>query len=474
MAVALLDHVRAVRRPHHAAREQLGLLQPEAHGAAEITGALDELLLLLDRRDHRLHRVRIELRRPGVGEAGDVARVLDDHALQPQAQAEGRNAMSAGVGEGTELALDPPHAEAARDQHRVDVRELLGRACFCLAEVGGHPADVDLGRVGEAAGPQGLGRREVGVRQVDVLADERDRDLFVGVVDPAEQVVPGRPVDVAERQVQTSYDVGVEALAVQHLRDVIDRRRVGRGDHGLVVDVAHQRDLALDAVGELAVGATHDRVRLDADGAQGRHRVLGRLGLELAGGADVGHQRHVDEEAVVATELVARLAGRLEERQGLDVTDGAADLGDDHVDLRATHREDAVLDLVGDVRDHLHGVTEIVPAALLGDDRGVDLPGGDVGDLVEVGVEEPLVVPDVQVGLGAVVGHEDLAVLERVHRARIDVEIGVQLLHRHAETACLQQLAQARGGEPLAEAGGDASSDEYVLGRRRALHGSRS
>ena len=135
-------------------------------------------------------------------------------------------------------------------------------------------------------------------------------------------------------------------------------------------------------------------------------------------GTDVGHQRDVDEEAVVAADLVARLAGRLEERQRLDVADRAADLGDDHVDVRSAHREDAVLDLVGDVRDDLHGVAEVVAATLLGDDRGVDLPGRHVGDLVEVGVEEPLVVPDVEVGLGTVVGDEDLTVLEGVHRAR--------------------------------------------------------
>ena len=136
------------------------------------------------------------------------------------------------------------------------------------------------------------------------------------------------------------------------------------------------------------------------------------------------------------------------------------------------HRQDPVLDLVGDVRDHLDGVAEVVAAALLGDHLGVDLTGGDVGDLAEVGVEEPLVVADVEVGLGAVVGDEDLAVLERVHRPGIDVEVGVELLHGHAETARLQQAAEAGGRQPLAERGGDASGDEYVLGGRPSSRGS--
>ena len=307
--------------------------------------------------------------------------------------------------------------------------------------------------------------------QVDVLADQPDGDLLRRVVHLAEQVVPRRPVDVTERQPQPAHDVGVEALAVQHLGDVVDRRRVGGGHHGLLVDVAHQRDLLLDRLRQLPVRAADHGVGLDADLAQGRDRVLGGLGLELAGRPDVRHQRDVQEEAVVTADVVADLAGRLEERQGLDVADRATHLGDDDVDLVTAHREDALLDLVGDVRDHLDRVTEVVAAALLGDHAGVDLAGRHVGDLAEVGVEEALVVPDVQVGLGSVVGHEDLAVLERVHRARVHVEVRVQLLHGDPQPAGPQQAAEARCGEALAERGGDSSGDEHVLGRHRVLHG---
>jgi len=52
-------------------------------------------------------------------------------------------------------------------------------------------------------------------------------------------------------------------------------------------------------------------------------------------------------------------------------------------------------------------------------------------------------VPDVEVGLRAVVGHEDLAMLERVHRAGVDVEIGVELLHADPQPAHFQQAAEA-------------------------------
>ena len=182
------------------------------------------------------------------------------------------------------------------------------------------------------------------------------------------------------------------------------------------------------------------------------------------------------EEAVVAADLVAHLAGGLEERQPLDVADGAADLGDDDIRQRLAGADrlgrlqaHPSLDLVGDVRDDLHGVAEVLAAALLGDDGGVDLAGGDVGGLAQVDVQEALVVADVQVGLGAVVGDEHLAVLERVHRARVDVEIGVEFLHDDAEAACRQKISEAGSCEPFSKARNDSPSDENVLGRFRNM-----
>ncbi|CAM5276705.1 hypothetical protein SVIOM342S_05427 [Streptomyces violaceorubidus] len=74
---------------------------------------------------------------------------------------------------------------------------------------------------------------------------------------------------------------------------------------------------------------------------------------------------------------------------------------------------------------------------------------------------------DVQVGLGAVVGDEHLTVLEGVHRAGVDVQVRVELLHHDAQAPGLEQHAEAGGGEPLAQRGGDTPGDEDVLGRRR-------
>src|SRR5690606_11444006 len=93
-----------------------------------------------------------------------------------------------------------------------------------------------------------------------------------------------------------------------------------------------------------------------------------------------------------------------------------------------------------------------------------------VGPAGEIAVQEPLVVPDVQVGLGAVLGDEDLAVLERVHRARIHVQVRVQLLHDDPQSPGSEEATEARGREAFAERGRYPASDEQMT-RRARLHG---
>ncbi len=85
----------------------------------------------------------------------------------------------------------------------------------------------------------------------------------------------------------------------------------------------------------------------------------------------------MDVDRVMARQIVAELADRLEERQALDVADRAADLAQHEVEA-VVAVADEFLDGVGDVRDHLDGGAEIVAAPLLGDDVLVDAAGGDV------------------------------------------------------------------------------------------------
>ena len=76
---------------------------------------------------------------------------------------------------------------------------------------------------------------------------------------------------------------------------------------------------------------------------------------------------------------------------------------------------------------------------------------------------EALVVAQVKVGLGAIVGHENLAVLERAHGARIHVEVGIEFLQADPQTAALQQAADGGGADPLTKGRNHATGHENVF-----------
>jgi hypothetical protein len=213
------------------------------------------------------------------------------------------------------------------------------------------------------------------------------------------------------------HDV-IQALAVEVQRHVIDGCDVARLDHGPLTDVAEERDLAANLLRERLLRPAQQHVGLNADFEQALDAVLGRLGFDFFRGFDVRDQGEMDEDAVVGAFFVAHLATRLQKREPFDIAGGAADLGDDDIDVAVrAGRTDARLDLVGDVGHHLHGLAQVAAGALFLDHRLIDLPRGHTVIAGETLVEEALVVSEVEVGLTAVVGDEHFAVLVRAHGA---------------------------------------------------------
>src|SRR6266540_5446060 len=241
--------------------------------------------------------------------------------------------------------------------------------------------------------------------------------------------------------------------------------------HAVLPRVLDCLDLAFDAALAEAAGHEHrvhsaqrvDTFGLDTDLAQLFHRVLSRLRLHLARRRDVRHERQVDVADVVAAERDAHLPDRLEKWQRFDVADGAAHFDDEHLGV-ACGRRDPALDFVGDVRDHLHGAAQIVAAALLADHALVDLAGREVVAPAHLHVDEPFVVTEIEIGFGTVLGDEHLAVLERAHRSRIDVDVRVELEVADFDAAISEDGGERRGGDALSQRGHDAAGDEHELG----------
>ncbi len=114
------------------------------------------------------------------------------------------------------------------------------------------------------------------------------------------------------------------------------------------------------------------------------------------------------------------------------------------------------------MRNHLDGGAEIVAAPLALDDVLVDAAVVMLSPWFADPPCEALVVPEIQVGLGTVIGDEHFAVLIRRHRPRIDVQIGIELLDPGAISTRLEQRRESGCSDAFSKGGDHAAGDEYV------------
>jgi hypothetical protein len=78
-------------------------------------------------------------------------------------------------------------------------------------------------------------------------------------------------------------------------------------------------------------------------------------------------------------------------------------------------------------------------------------------------VREALVVAEIEIGFGAVVGDENLAVLERAHGAGIHVQVGVELLQRDASGRGFPADNRSRPPRCLSQGRNHAAGDEDIF-----------
>ena len=116
--------------------------------------------------------------------------------------------------------------------------------------------------------------------------------------------------------------------------------------------------------------------------------------------------------------------------------------------------------------NNLHRATQVIAPAFLLDDVLVDPARGKIVAPGHAGTHEALIVTQVQVGLGAVLGNVHFTVLKRTHGAWVHVKVGVQLQQRHVQPARLKNRAQGRGSNPLPQGRNHPAGDEDKIRHR--------
>ena len=199
------------------------------------------------------------------------------------------------------------------------------------------------------------------------------------MMDPLYQLGPAGKIRGLGPETQFTADDEREVLFFQHQRRLVQHRKGPVFDHTVRLDIAEHGDLAEDFLFQRFITAQDDDVRADAHSLQFLDRVLGRLGLVLLTAAQEGYQCHVDIADVPFPLFQSHLSRGFQKRLALDVTGGAADFRDDDVRIRLlADGVDEFLDLLGDVRDYLNSLSQVLAPPFLVQDIPVHFSGGEV------------------------------------------------------------------------------------------------
>ena len=424
VAVAFIDMGNAIAARHLRALRDLARVAAEAQCAAHIDGAG----LVRHEIDNLIEAVLVEFAGVCIRDAAHVAGILDDGNLHAEANAEVRDVALSCVLCGIDHTLDTAVAEAAWHKDTIAALEHFG-SVFLRDELGINPIDLDLRAVLIAGMVECFDDGKICVMQFDIFADKTDGDGLFAAADLLYHAAPLGHIRLFCLEVQLAADNAGEIVFLQHNRCFVQHRDRHVFNNTVRFYVAEQGNLVENARIDRLIAAQDNDVRGDAHTLHFFYRVLGRFRLMLAGAFEVRHKRDMNEKGVFLTDLERNLTNGFEKRLAFDIACRAADLGDDDVCIRlVADAVNEVLDLVRDVRNDLNGLAKVLAAAFLVEDVPVDLAGREVGEFIQVFVDEALIVAEVKVGLCAILGHVNFAVLVRAHGARVNVDVRVKLL----------------------------------------------
>ena len=192
--------------------------------------------------------------------------------------------------------------------------------------------------------------------------------------------------------------------------------------------------------------------------------VLSGLCLDFLCGAQVRHKSQMDAHAVAFRKFPLQLAHGLNEGEAFHIANRAANLGDNYIILAGlAKQEHPALDFIRDMGHNLDGLSKVCALAFMRNDGIVNAPGSDVVGLGGGNAQETLVMTQVKVGFGPVVGYVAFPVFVWIESSRIYIDVRVKFLDCDSKPAGLQKLCKRGRNYSFSQGGHNASGDKYVF-----------
>ncbi len=158
----------------------------------------------------------------------------------------------------------------------------------------------------------------------------------------------------------------------------------------------------------------------------------------------------MNKQRVVFADFQGYLTDCLDKRLTFNITDGPADFCND--DIRIRLFSDGInkgFDFICNMGNDLNGLAQVFTPSFLGKDIPVHFAGGEVGEAVQIFINEPFIVAKIQIRFRTVFRYINLPMLIGAHRSRINIYVRIKLLRRNPEAARLQKSAERRRRDAL-------------------------
>src|SRR6185437_5370331 len=439
VAMALADLFHAISAGGETSIRKLAGIGAEPHGPPQFIYALQ----FAELEDDPVRRCGIELSRIGIGETTNIAGKFNHHGLHAKTDSEVGNAVFASAANRIEHAGYAPLTESARNENTVKPAQ-VSPAIRPLHLLRFDPFNIDPSLMRNSGVQQSFFQTLVGILILDVLTDQADAHLANRIIHAVKHLSPARQIAPGGVHVQKPQDGFVHALIGEHEWDLVNRVDIFGGNDSADVHIAEERNLLFDFLRQRALRAAQQDIGLNTNSPQFLNAVLGGLGFQFLSRGDPGDQGQVNEKGVFAALLVAHLANGFDKGKRFNVADRSSDLNNCDINIRRYFAAGR-FDFIRDMRDHLHGLAEIIASPLTRDDVLVDPARGQIVALGQGRVREPLIMTQIEVSFRSVIGYEHLAMLKRAHGSGINVEIRIELLQGDAKSPAFEEAADRRG-----------------------------
>src|SRR5262249_38855465 len=251
MAMPFADVRRAINFVRERSVLNVTRICAQSHGSSQGLNAYQIPQL----EDDRVRCIVVELSGVCSIDTANIAREFNSRALHAQTNSKIRRLLATGEVDRSQHPKNSALSEAPGHQNGVQIAQAIFPVGILYEILRLHPANLNSQAIRHASVNQSLIQALVGIFQLDVLTNDANGDLAVGVFDRVDQLRPASNVQVACRQVQLLDDHVVEALMRKHQRNVVDGVYIlGRYDF-IFSNVAEQCDFGLHLVREGAIAA---------------------------------------------------------------------------------------------------------------------------------------------------------------------------------------------------------------------------